>query len=210
MSDFEKLLGELEALSSEQETLAKAMSESADDADDEKIKAAAEEGMGEAEDEKSEGEAEGDDKDEDDAPMAKSFQVTMPDGSVVEAQDGTALVKSLRDRLDATEQSMTKALEQASTLIKGQTDLIKSLQSQVQKLAGAGRGRKAVVSVAEKPAPAGMAKSETPGISGEEFMAKAIGAMKAGRLTGMQVSIAEACLNRGQAVPADIIASVLN
>jgi hypothetical protein len=142
--------------------------------------------------------------------MAKSFKFTLEDGTEVEAQDGSELVKSLGERLDATETTMAKALGQAVDLIKGQGEMIKSMQDQIKKLSGEGRGRKAVVSIVEKPGPGEgvMAKSESQGMSHEQFFAKALTAQKEGRLSGTDIAIAESCLNRGEAIPANIVARV--
>lgn len=196
MSKFDELLGELE-------TLAKA--QPAEDGDD-KIVAAAAEGGGQVDgDENGEGgESMGDD------PMAKSFEVTLADGTKVQAQDGTALVKALQDRIDSTETVMAKALESAIGLIKSQGAQIEALSGKVKALSNEGKGRKAVLTVTPKPAAGGetMAKSQPEGITPEEFMAKALDAQKLGRLTGLEVSVAEAHLNRGQQVPVEIIRKV--
>jgi hypothetical protein len=214
MNDFEKLVGELEALNADTEAMTKALP--ADDGkDDDKIQAAAAEGGdGDATNDGGEG---GDDADGaadgDDKPMAKSMNVTLEDGTTVEALDGTELIKSLTARLDKSaegQSQMAKALEAVGAVIKSQGELIKSLNEKLTKLAGAGRGRKAVLSVAEKPAPGEtMTKSEPEGLSGEQFMAKAMDAMKAGRISGTDVAVAEASLNRGVVVPAHIVQRVL-
>lgn len=156
------------------------------------------------------------DGDADNEVMGKSFRFTLDTGEEMEAVDGTELVKSLMARFDTNEESMTKALGVAVDLIKSQGDLIKSqgeaiasLQTEVTRISGEGRGRKTVVSVAEKPTAETMAKSEPAGISGEEFMAKAMDAQKAGRLTALQISVAETALIKGLAVPADIVKRVL-
>jgi hypothetical protein len=156
------------------------------------------------------------DGDADDELMGKSFRFTLEDGQEVEAVDGTELVKSLMARFDAfgstvaqKEEAMTKALGAAVDLIKSQGEAIASLQTEVKRLASEGRGRKAVVSVAEKPAAGTMMKSEPAGISGEEFMAKALSAQKVGRITALEVSKAEGYLLKGLAVPADIVNRVL-
>lgn len=208
MSQFEKLMGELSQLGTDQETMTKALP--ADDGkDEEKIQAAAAEsgleGDGDADD--MGGKPDGD---EDDKPaMAKSFKFTLEDGTEVEAQDGSELVKSLHDRVAKTEGEMFKALETAVTLIKGQGDLIKSMQDQIKKLAGEGRGRKAVVSVVEKPGPEGvMAKAQPDGMSHDDFFAKAFAAQREGRLSGTDIAIAESCLNRGEAIPQNIVQRV--
>lgn len=195
MSKFDELLGELE-------TLAKA--QPAEDGDD-KIVAAAAEGGGQVEGEEKGDGGEGAD------PMAKSFEVTLADGTKVQAQDGTALVKALQDRLEATETTMAKALETAIGLIKSQGEQLVALKGKVASLSSEGKGRKAVLTVTSKPSAAGetMAKSQqTEGVTPEEFMAKALDAQKLGRLTGLEVSVAEAHLNRGQQVPAEIVRKV--
>jgi hypothetical protein len=202
---FEKLMAELSSLSADQETMAKALP--ADDGkDEEKIQAAAGEGG-------SDGDAEDADEEDDggDKPMAKSFKFTLEDGTEVDAQDGTELVKSLQDRIAATEVTMAKALGSAVELIKGQSLMIKSLSETMRKLSGEGRGRKAVVSVVEKPAPGAstMAKSEPAGVSHEVFFAKAMAAQKEGRLSGMDIAMAESCLNRGEVIPQSIVARVM-
>lgn len=195
---FAALLGDLD-------TLAKAVPDiNAEPDGDEKIAAA--DGAG----------ADGDPKlDADGKPvMTKSLTVTLADGSVVEAEDGTELVKSLIERLDGTETVMAKALGAAVDLIKKQGEalastnvLVKSLQTKVSELSAQPAGRKTVLTVHEKPANV-MAKAQPEGDTPEEFMAKCLDAQKAGRITGLDVSVAEAALNRGAEVPQTIIASV--
>lgn len=217
MSQYEKLLEELE-------TMAKAMPGD-EGADDDKIQAAAAaanpdadgdgendvtgddlnpEGLGD------EGEGEGDGDDEE--TMGKSFALKLEDGTELEAIDGTELVKSLMARVESNEGTVMKALGTAVELIGKQGDMIKSLQDEVKKLAGEGRGRKAVVSVSEKPvAGANMAKSQgaAEGLSANEFMAKALAAQASGRLTGLDVARAESALNKGLPVPQDVVNRVI-
>ena len=209
MSQFEKLLGEIADLGAEQEAMTKALP--ADDGkDEENIQAAAAEGGldGDADDEG--GKPDGDADDEGNAPMAKSFELTLEDGTRLVAQDGTEIVKSLQARVEQNEEQMSKALGSAVELIKGQSALIKSLSERVAKLSGEGRGRKTVVSVVEKPGPGAstMAKSEPAGLSPEQFFVKALDAQKAGRISGTEIAVAEACLNRGEAIPASIVQRV--
>jgi hypothetical protein len=45
--------------------------------------------------------------------------------------------------------------------------------------------------------------------AGREFMAKALIAQSAGRLTSLQVATAEACINAGKAPPREILAAVI-
>ena len=211
MSQFDKLMQELGTLQADQETMTKALP--ADDGkDEEKIQAAAAEsgldGDGDADD--MGGEPDGDEDDEGKPAMAKSFKFTLEDGTEVEAQDGSELVKSLQSRIEQNEGQMMKALETAVGLIKGQGDLIKSMQDQMKKLGGEGRGRKAVVSVVEKPSPGEnvLAKSEPAGMSHDQFFAKAMVAQREGRISGTEIAMAEACLNRGEAIPQNIVQRV--
>lgn len=207
--DFEKLMGELNQLAEGQAELAKALP--ADDGkDEEKIQAAAaESGLGDGDADDKGGAPDGD-ADDKGAPMAKSFKFTLEDGTEVEAQDGTELVKSLQARVETAEGNMTKALDAAVNLIKGQGELIKSLSDQVKKLSGEGRGRKAVVSVTEKTSTTeAMTKSmQTPGMTADQFFAKALDAQRAGRISGTEIAVAEACLNRGEQIPESIVQRV--
>lgn len=217
MSQYEKLLEELE-------TMAKAMPGD-EGADDDKIQAAAAaanpdadgdgendvtgddlnpEGLGD------EGEGEGDGDDEE--TMGKSFALKLEDGTELEAIDGTELVKSLMARVESNEGTVMKALGTAVDLLGKQGNMIKSLQDEVKKLAGEGRGRKTIVSVSEKPvAGATMAKSQgaADGLSANEFMAKALAAQASGRLTGLDVARAESALNKGLPVPQDVVNRVI-
>lgn len=211
MSQFEKLLGEIAGLAAEQESMAKALP--ADNGEDEATiqAAAAEGGAGPQEpDADDKGGAPDGDADDEGKPMAKSFKLTLEDGTELEAQDGTELVKSLQERIEKNEGNMAKALESTVGLIKAQGEMIKSLTEKVTKLSGEGRGRKTVVSVVEKPAAgATMVKSEAAGMSADQFFAKALDAQKSGRISGTEIAIAETCLNRGEAIPAHIIQRVV-
>ena len=221
MSQYEKLLEELE-------TMAKAMPGD-DAADDDKIAAAAAnanpdadgdgendvtgddlnpEGLGDEGKGEGEGGGDGDDKET----MGKSFALKLEDGTELEAIDGTELVKSLMARVESNEGTVMKALGTAVDLLGKQGNTIKSLQDEVKKLAGEGRGRKTVVSVSEKPvAGATMAKSQgaADGLSANEFMAKALAAQASGRLTGLDVARAESALNKGLPVPQDVVNRVI-
>lgn len=222
---FEKLLGDLEEL---QKLNKSAPADGAEengaevgDADDTAIAAAADEGAaaggaadggegGDGDADAGEGAGEGEE-------MGKSFRFQLDSGEEVEAVDATDLVKSLLGRVGAIEgaaaekdQLMQKSLGMAVDLIKSQGEAIALLKSEVARLGSEGRGRKTVVSVAEKPDAGTMTKSEPAGVSGEDFMAKALAAQSAGRISGHQVAIAEASLLKGLAVPAHIVSKVLS
>jgi len=149
----------------------------------------------------------------DEAPMGKSFRVKLADGTEVEAQDGTELVKALQDRVEATEGSMAKALHAAVGLIKSQGEQLKALHAKVAAIGGEGRGRKSTLTVAEKPAAgeAALAKSQAGegGLTGSEFLAKAHDGMNAGRITARELMDAEAHINRNLPPPEAIVRKVL-
>lgn len=172
-----------------------------------------------AEDDKNIAEAAGDAdtnphaEDDDEAPgeMKKSFTIKLESGEEIEAVDGAELIKSLTARVEKSEAGVGALLREVTKVAVAQGEMIKSLRDDVAKLADAGKGRKAVVSVAEKPAPKAeeLTKSDAGQISGEEFMAKALSAQTAGRLTSVQVATAEAYINAGQVPPRDIVAAVM-
>jgi hypothetical protein len=212
---FDTLLTELD-------TLAKAHKPD----DDKKIESAAKEKDEDDEDE--------DEDDEEGGEMRKSFSVKLSDGSDLEVEDGAALVKALTDRFEASEQkvlqtldsavaviksqgalikSLSDNLDSAQTAVKAQDTLVKSLQADLKKIGSTGAGRKTVVSVSERQSQGAtetMAKGGMPeGVSTEEFFAKADEKQKAGRITGADIALAEACLNSGQQVPANLIHRVM-
>ncbi len=201
---FEKLLEELDVM-------VKAMGEE-ESQDDENIQAAAESDHEDEEaDEAGEhAEPDGDEDENGEEPMGKSFAFTLEDGTVVEAQDGTELVKSLMTRMESTESSMTKALTAAVDLIGKQGEMIKSLQADMKKLSGEGRGRKAVVSVAEKvPAGQTMAKADPQGMSTQEFFAKANQAFSAGKISGQELTVIDVSMRSGMAIDQGLVAKVV-
>ena len=112
-------------------------------------------------------------------------------------------------KIDDQEVSVKKIIGTTLDLIKSQGEQISALKTEITKLGSEGRGRKTVVSIAEKPTTGTMEKSEPAGLSGEEFMTKALAAQVAGRLTALDVSIAEASLLKGLPIRADIVNKVL-
>lgn len=222
---FQALLADLEALSTGSaneggEDVTKSMAADGDDAgagddeggeaggdaDDTAIAAAAADG-------EASGEAADDEGDE--ADLGKSLTIVNEDGEQEEAIDATDLIKSLVERVESNESNMGKAVGLLTDLVKSQAATIGALQGQVNKLAGAGRGRRAVVSVADKP---DLSKSlggedggadKPEGVSANEFMAKSMEAFNAGRITGMEVAQIESRFNRGLDVPATLKTKVL-
>jgi hypothetical protein len=209
---FDALLADLTALKDDGEAMHKSYAPADDNGDDKNIAAAA--------DDKGNGDLDDDgtndktgkpvvNKEGEEAPMGKSFDLTLDDGTKVEAFDATELLKAMGVRQDGVETALTKALGITIDTIKVQGDLIKSLQADVTRLANAGRGRKTAVTINDKIDPASLAKSEPTGMSPGEFMAKALTLQEAGKLTGLEVSRAESYLNRGLEIPADIRSKVM-
>lgn len=210
MNDFDKLLSELGTIQTDlEQTMVKALP--ADDGTDEKnIQAAAAEGGqdGDGDDDGNKPDGDADDKGQ----MVKSFEVTLETGEKAQAFDGTEMLKAMQadfeSRLGKSDANVAAALTQVTGVLKSQNELIKSLQQQVSALGNEGRGRKAVVSIAEKPAT--LAKSQAAdGVSPEVFFAKALTAQKEGRISGTDVALAETMLNRGQAIPEALIQRVM-
>lgn len=158
--------------------------------------------------------ADADNDEDEDEMLGKSFDVTLANGEKREAIDGTKMVLSMMKRLDGTEADMSKALtlavgtmQKMQKALTAQGALIKSLQGDLERIGGQGRGRKAVLSIMEK-ASAKDGDDDKAGVAPGEFMAKALAAQKAGRLTGSDVALAESRLNRGLPVPDRIVTAV--
>lgn len=206
-SQFDGLLADLAGVTDMAKSLP-AADAAADDADKEKPEG---EGADADDDQIAAAAAEGEDKPE----MAKSFKVTMDDGTEQDAIDGTELIKALMTRVETGEVSTKQVLTETVGAVVGLGAMVKSLQDQVAALAGSGLRRKAVISVVEKPATAAetlaksLAAEEGEGLSGDDFMAKALSAQASGKITGHMVAIAEGYINNGQQPPAEIVRAVL-
>jgi len=150
--------------------------------------------------------------------MTKSFTFTTEGGEVIEAVDGTEMVKALSDRLESTGDNMAKAvtlvfenvksiqehIKSQSETIAGQGELIKSLTETVERIGGEGRGRKAVLTMHEKQA----GQPEPEGVTPSEFMSKAQTAWQEGKLSGDELRLTEALINRGLQPPENILSKV--
>jgi hypothetical protein len=150
-------------------------------------------------------------------PMGKSLQVTLADGTLVEAIDGTEMVKSLQADIDAlTTQNdeLSKALTATIGLVKQmhafghqQVTLMKSLRDDVAKFGGQPTGRRSVLSVNEKII-AGTPAAAPAKLTHGEIMAKALQAQKDGRIESGDVARIEARANRGIELPADLMKAI--
>ena len=174
-------------------------------------------GDGDADNNGGAGDGDADDNKGGESTLGKSFTATGENGEPLELIDGTELVKSLMARVETNESQAVAVMGSLGDLIKSQTQtlqsqgqLIKSLQEKVDALGTEGRGRKATVSLSQKPSQEHMAKSQSGDeeLTGSQFLAKCLQAQAAGRLTGMDVSRAQIALNQNVPVPADIVSRV--
>lgn len=154
-----------------------------------------------------------DDDDDDNDPLGKSFEVTLANGEKVKAQDGTELVKALLAENQDLKKAMgvvLRATKGVGTLVKSQSTEIDGLKTQLAALGDKGAGRKAVISLHEKPTH--IAKSlegQEDGITPQEFLTKSLDAQKAGRITGAEVARIDSFLGRGLEVPPDLVKRVI-
>lgn len=156
--------------------------------------------------------------DDDDEMFGKSFAVTTATGEVIEAYDGTAMMKALHERLAALEQiqeasvaKLEKAEQTITSLLKAeaviskQSELIKSMHGQLAAIQESGRGRKSVLTIHDKPSSTPTSpESPAPSL----VLTKAISAQQTGKITGNDVARIESYLSRGLAVPADLAALI--
>lgn len=213
LNPFDALISDLTALKDNGEALQKSYTPNDDKADDKNIMAAADDkGNGDLDDDGTNdksGKSVDDNVDGKDELMGKSFNLTLADGSEVQALDATELLKALGARQDGVEQALTKALGITIDTMNTQSAMIKSLQDDVTRLSNAGRGRKTAVTIVEKTDANALVKSEPTGMAPIEFMAKALELQESGKLSGLDVSRAESYLNRGLEIPAEIRAKVM-
>lgn len=216
---FAGLLAQLDSLS----TVSKAMSADcgdgkggeADADGTKKIMAAAADGGAEG--------ADGDKETEGDDVMGKALQVTLADGSVVEAFDGTAMMKALATRIDGLDgasgefaKGMALAIDVLNSLqqvvvaqreqIAEQDKILKSLQADVVRIGGSGTGRRTLVNILDKAATTVATPAQKP--NREELLSKALTAQKRGDITGLDVARIELRLNSGVEIPADLLRAI--
>jgi|SRR5579862_132605 len=184
--DFDKLIEEIAGKATD---VSKALP-AGDKAGDGKIAAAAAEGKADADaDEEAE---------EEDDEVGKSFEVTFEDGTKGTAVDGTALFKALSERA-----------EKAETALGNVWTVVKSLQAEVATLRAAPKPRKSVVHINEKPAATEVSKANDTGMDPSTFLAKALEANLAGKVSGVELTKAENAINKGAQPDADFVRRVL-
>jgi hypothetical protein len=114
-------------------------------------------------------------------PVLKSF--TAADGSRWQAYEAGATIAALTDRIEEQEAAVVKALGQVVDIFKAQSVKLTKMKAQR----------------AQRPA----------AMAPDEFFSRALAAQVAGKCSGMDIAKAEACLQRGQRVPDEIVQKVL-
>lgn len=203
-NQFDGLLATIAGLQTHAEqTLAKALPADGGEGEGDKGGEADDGGKGDGDDARIEAAAaEGEDAGE--GEMTKSFKFVDAEGKEHEGIDATELLKAFDTRLKTVESLPTDVAK----LFGAQTTLIKSLIDQVGALATQGKGRKAVLSVADPKKEEDLTKAEQPTVTPDQFFAKAFEAQKAGRISASDISLAEGYLNRRQPVPEAIMRAV--
>jgi hypothetical protein len=192
-SPFAALLTELDSTA----TVAKAMADEADMGA----------GGGEEEDEEEHPEDGGE------ADMAKAITVKLGDGSVVEAIDGTAMMKALNGRqhqMSDAIRSLLTIVQNQNKVIERQGTMLKALGADLRKVAATGTGRRSQVTVHDQPArgPTGtMAKADT--VSGDRFFAKAEQLSRAGKLPSTWAAEIEGSRIAGTPINPEVIRGVM-
>lgn len=203
MSDFEKLLAELSQETANQETLAKSLAAPA--ADDAKIAAAAADTAAAA--------AAGEKKNpEDEEDLAKSLEAAAAAAgvAVIDGEEFAKSIDSLGGRMTAAEDVLAKAMDGALGMIRGQGEMIKSLNDRITALSGEGRGRKTVVTVTERqPAGEPLVKSQQ-GFTVGEVMAKANTAFDAKKITGLELTTLDVALRNGTPPSESVLARIVS
>lgn len=189
---------ESEEEESEEEELLKAGAEGAEEEGEEDGATGATAGTEEEEEEEEEEESE---EEESDDKLGKSFKLKDAKGKTIEAFDGMPLLKSLikANKVLLQESVGTKKLLKA--LVANSTATGKALAEQrkanaelkksIDNVANAGRGRRSQVTVI------GGDDKGKGGMKPDEFMAKSLDAQRAGKISGQEVSLINASVNRG-------------
>lgn len=170
------------------------------------------------------------------APATTTIKLTLEDGSELEAFDGGEMLKSLGERLDATEGNVTQLLGQAvmllgaqsgqiaelaksfteaSVLVKEQGETITALRADIDALRNQPAGRKSVANPGNVDGGAPLIKSlntgdDQKGMQPQEFLAKCLTLQKGGKMSLQEVAIAEAAIGSNVAVPDAIRSKVFS
>ena len=158
--------------------------------------------------------------------FGKAFDVTLEDGQTVPAIDATTVMKALGARVmtltttvasqgemlaksEAVMETAVAVISRQEADLKASGEMIKSLQAEVTKLGSQPGGRKAMLTVHEKPAggvAAGAGQSDGPTIP--MMKSWTLDAHRAGRITAVDASVIDQSLRIGQAPPAHLLSAI--
>ena len=218
-SNFATLLDEM---AQQEQIMAKAMK--GDDDDDKDIAALADndaddDGVPDAKDD----ETFDDDAPEEEAPpkkgkgkpLTKSVNITLADGSEVEAFDGTVLVKSMQAEVAALQQGSNEVMGTAVNLLKSfgaalreQRQEITALKKSLHTLSASGTGRRSATQVTITDRGAEPTGAPNPEDIKASVMAKAINAFDAHKINGLELTTIEVALRKGQIPDQSILAKI--
>lgn len=161
-------------------------------------------------------------------PLAKAFEVTLPDGTKAQAFDGTDALKALHAEHDALRTEVTEGNDQLlkafdivvgalgqhqntiadqSAKLAEQDTVIKALNSRLDAFGATGVGRRTVLTVAEKLTPGVTTGAGSPGqqMSAGQVLMKAQNMAKKGTMSFPDAARVEAYQLRGLLAPDDIL-----
>jgi hypothetical protein len=161
----------------------------------------------------------------DGAPLVKSFKLVLEDGTEMEAQDATEILKCLVGEVEAVKaaagaqvEELTKALGDAMGVIGDLTEGLKATREDVLKLAqrgdelqasntlltkalggigNQGRGVRSVT-LGARPNLGGAAAAATPKHTPQEILAKASSALAANQITATEAVRIQSAINLGE------------
>ena len=141
--------------------------------------------------------------------MGKAFTATLSDGTTAEGIDATDILKAL----DTDMNTLRKTLPGLLGVIRVQGNMLKALQTEVATMRGTGAGRRAVLSVHERAPAVAAPENQERGegrLSPGEFMAKALDAKAGGAISSLDLTRLEAGLNKGVQPTPELAAAVMN
>lgn len=148
----------------------------------------------------------------DDEQFGKSFEFELADGTKVQAFNGEEILKSFNAKLEQITSGSQAALTSALAVINKQNEVIekqghmlKSLQTDVTRLANSGAGRKSVV-VTQTQASEDFNKSHSTESSAPELLTKCLSAQALGKISAFDSSRANIAVEMGMPIPPDIVA----
>lgn len=154
-----------------------------------------------------------------DEDLMKAFEITLADGTKMEALDGAALIKALNTRLESAVgvirdqysliETLQKRLVSQGAALRSELSenrvMLKALQTQVAAIGKEGTGRRSTLSVLEPVALSGAQHQQDDKPKPVDILNKALSLQSKGTFNAIDVSRVQAYVNRGLAVPDDLM-----